>query len=40
LLRVGGSDIDSEFDNGSDGDALASAGYGTDEDYGYAEDVL
>jgi hypothetical protein len=35
-----GSDIDSEFDNGCDGDALASAGYGTDEDYGYAEDVL
>jgi hypothetical protein len=25
---------------GSDGDALASAGWGTDEDYGYAEDVL
>ena len=35
-----GSDIDSEFDNGDDGYALASAGWGTDEDYGSAEDVL
>ena len=24
----------------ADGDALASAGFGTDEDYGFAEDVL
>jgi hypothetical protein len=24
----------------ADADALASAGFGTDEDYGYAEDVL
>ena len=35
-----GSDMDSEFDNGSDADALASAGWGTDEDYGSAEDTL
>lgn len=28
-----------EPDNWADADALASAGFGTDEDYGYAEDV-
>lgn len=32
-----------EYDDSMDGDhasALASAGWGTDEDYGYAEDML
>jgi hypothetical protein len=45
----GAADVDPEFDEPSDGflsdaeadaDVLASAGMGTDEDYGYAEDVL
>ena len=34
---------DSEYDDSMDGDwdsAMASAGYGTDEDYGSAEDVF
>ena len=34
---------DSEYEELMDGDfdsAMASAGFGTDEDYGYAEDVL
>ena len=29
---------DDDFDSGSDGDALASAGWGTDEDYGHFDD--
>ena len=45
-LRVVSVDLieeDSEYDESMDGDfdsAMASAGFGTDEDYGYAEDVL
>jgi hypothetical protein len=36
-----GSNAEFEFpDCEDDGDALKSAGWGTDEDYGYAEDVM
>jgi len=35
---IEGDDVD--CDDSDDGYALASAGWGTDEDYGYAEDVL
>lgn len=36
-----GSNAEFEFpDCEDDGDALKSAGWGTDEDYGYAEDML
>ena len=30
--------FENKFDSGSDGDALASAGWGTDEDYGHFDD--
>ena len=33
-------EADEDCDDGDDAYALASAGWGTDEDYGYAEDVL
>jgi len=39
---TGCSDGDAEYDDRMDGDwdsGMASAGFGTDEDYGFAEDV-
>ena len=39
---TGCGESDAEYDDSMDGDwdsAMASAGYGTDEDYGFAEDV-
>ncbi len=39
---TGCSESDAEYDDSMDGDwdsGMASAGFGTDEDYGFAEDV-
>jgi len=40
--EVTGCESDAEYDDSMDGDwdsGMASAGYGLDEDYGFAEDV-
>lgn len=38
ICMIEEADLDYEPDYEDDGDALASAGFGTDEDYGYASD--
>jgi transcription initiation factor IIE alpha subunit len=38
ILQLEEADVSYEIDYEDDGDALASAGFGTDEDYGYSGD--